>query len=34
MGAETPEPLTTFPPDRDAAEVAAWLAAHPPRQGR
>jgi len=23
-----------FPPDRDAAEVLAWLAAHPPRQGK
>jgi peroxiredoxin len=23
-----------FPPDRDAAEVLAWLAAHPPRWGR
>jgi peroxiredoxin len=22
-----------FPPDRDAAEVLGWLAAHPPRQG-
>lgn len=22
-----------FPPDRDAGEVLAWLAAHPPRQG-
>jgi len=22
-----------FPPDRDAAEVLAWLAAHPPREG-
>jgi peroxiredoxin len=23
-----------FPPDRDAAAVLAWLAAHPPREGR
>jgi peroxiredoxin len=23
-----------FPPDRDAAGVLAWLAAHPPREGR